>query len=133
MALRLSRRKISTYIAGELAAGHESKKLIQELAGFLIDSRRTKELELVVRDIEYELRSRGTVLAWVTSARDLTTATKAEVTKLIKDRTNAKHVELQQIVDPTVLGGVKIDIPGQQLDLTIARRLSRLRTNVKVV
>ncbi|MDB5167548.1 MAG: atpH [Candidatus Saccharibacteria bacterium] len=131
MAIRVSRRKISNYIADQIAEGHETKKLIQELAAFLIDTRRTKELELVVRDIEYELKNRGIVLAWVTSAHDLTSATKTAINKLIKDQTDAKNVELQELVDPTVLGGVKIDLPGQQLDMTIARRLSLLRTNVK--
>jgi F-type H+-transporting ATPase subunit delta len=131
MAIRVSRRKISNYVADQLAGGQESKKLIQELAAFLIDTRRTKELELVVRDIEYELKNRGIVIASVLSAHDLTTATKDAIAKLIKDQTNAKNVELQQSIDPTVLGGVKIDLPGQQLDMTIARRLTLLRTNVK--
>ncbi|TAL15054.1 hypothetical protein EPN95_00930 [Patescibacteria group bacterium] len=131
MAIRVSRRKISNYIADQIAAGHEGKKLIQELAAFLIDTRRVKELELVVRDIEYELTSRGIVLAWVSSAHDLTSATKIAITKLIKDRTDAKNVELQELIDPALLGGIKIDLPGQQLDMTIARRLTQLRTNVK--
>lgn len=71
------------------------------------------------------------VIAWVTTAHDLTNATKTAISKLIKDQTNAKNVELQELVNPTVLGGIKIDLPGQQLDMTISRRLSQLRTNVK--
>lgn len=131
MAIRVSRRKISNYIADQLVQGHETKKLILELAAFLIDTRRTKELELVVRDIEYELTNRGIVLAWVTSAHDLTTVTKAAISKLIKEQTSAKEVELRESIDPSLLGGVKIDLPGQQLDMTISRRLTLLRTNVK--
>lgn len=131
MAIRVSRRKISNYIADQLANGHQTKKLIEELAAFLIDTRRTKELELVVRDIEYELKNRGIVVASVVSAHDLSAASKDAIATLIKNRTNAKNVELQQSVDSTVLGGIKIDLPGQQLDMTIARRLTLLRTNVK--
>ena len=131
MAIRLSRRKITSSIADQLAAGRETQQLILELAAFLIDSGRTKEIELIVGDIEYELTNRGIVLARVTSAFDLATATQTAITKLIKEQTNARSVELEQFVDPTVLGGVRIDLPGLQLDTTIIRRLTTLRTNLK--
>ncbi len=131
MAIRLSRRKITSYIADQLAAGRETQQLILELAAFLIDSGRTKEIELIVGDVEYELKNRGIVLARVTSAFDLATATQTAITKLIKEQTNARSVELEQFVDPTVLGGVRIDLPGLQLDTTIIRRLTTLRTNLK--
>jgi F-type H+-transporting ATPase subunit delta len=129
MAMRLSRRKITSYVAEQLAAG--TKQVIKQLAAFLIDNRRTKELELIVRDVEYELVRRGVVLARITSAHELTTATQTAINALIKDQTGAKTIQLQQFIDPGVLGGVKIDIPGQQIDTTIVRRLTTLRTNVK--
>lgn len=131
MAIRLSRRKITGYIADQLAAGYETKKLVRALAAFLIDNRRTKELDLIVRDIEYELKKRGIVLASVTSAFDLATVTQEAIKKLIKSQTNAKVIELKQFVDPTVLGGIKIDLPGLQMDSTVAYRLTTLRTNLK--
>ena len=131
MATRLSRRKITSYIAGELAAGKESTLLIKQLAALLIDSRRTKEVELIVRDIEYELRKQGIVLARVTSAFDLSTATQSAIKQLIKEQTDAKTIELKQFIDPTVLGGVKLDLPGLRMDTTIGHRLTTLRTNLK--
>lgn len=131
MAIRLSRRKITNYIAGEIAAGKDVKLLVRQLAAFLIDNRRTKEVDLIVRDIEYGLKNQGIVLARVTSAFDLATATQTAITKLIKEQTNARTIELRQFIDPKVLGGVKIDLPGLQMDTTIARRLTIYRTNVK--
>lgn len=131
MATRLSRRKITGYVADQLVAGTHTKQVVQQLAGFLIDSRRTKELDLIVRDVEYELSRRGIVLARITSAHELTQATEKAITALVKDHTSANNIQLQQFIDPAVLGGVKIDLPGLQLDATIARRLTTLRTNVK--
>lgn len=131
MPVRLSRRKITSYVADQLAAGVQTKKLVKELAAFLIDNRRTKEIDLVVRDIEYELKNRGIVLARITSAHELSAATKQALTQLVKQNTKAKTVQLTQFINPTVLGGVKVDLPGLQLDTTIARRLTALRTNVK--
>ena len=131
MAIRLSRRKITSYIAGQLADGVKVDQLALPLAAFLIDSRRTNELGLIVRDIEYQLSRRGIVFAKVTSAFDLTKSTQAAVTKMITEQTGAQKVELCQFVDPRLLGGVKVDLPGLQLDATIARRLTLLRTNYK--
>lgn len=131
MAIRLSRRKITGYIAQQLVAGVEVEQIVRQLAAFLIDSRRTKEVGLIVRDIEYELTKQGIVLARATSAFDLTEATRQAVTKIIQDKTGAQHVQLHQFIDPSVLGGVKIDLPGLQLDATIARKLTLLRTNYK--
>jgi len=131
MAIRLSRRKITSHIADQLAAGKETKKVLRELAAFLIDNRRTKEFNLIVRDIEYELKKRGIVLASITSAFDLQTATQTAIKKLIYEQTNAKTIELKQFIDPTVLGGFKIDLPGLRMDATIAHRLTTLRTNLK--
>jgi F-type H+-transporting ATPase subunit delta len=131
MAQRLSRRKITGYIAQQLVAGVQAKHLVLQLAALLIDTKRTNEVGLIVRDVEYELTKRGVVLAQVTSVFDLTEETKRAVTKLITDQTGAHQVYLRQFLDPDVLGGVKVDLPGLQLDATIARRLTTLRTNYK--
>jgi F-type H+-transporting ATPase subunit delta len=131
MATSLSRRRIAGYIADQIITEGQSLRLVRQLAAYLIDSRRTKELELVVRDIEYELQERGTVLAQVTSASKLTEDTRKLIEGFIKSETNAKKILLRQFIDPEVLGGAKIDLPGRQLDATIMRRLTTLRTNYK--
>lgn len=131
MAIRLSRRKITSYIAQQLVSGGEAQQLILQLAAFLIDNKRTNELGLIVRDIEYELTKQGVVLARLTSAFDLSEATSRAVTELITAKTGAHQVQLHQFINPQVLGGIKIDLPGLQLDATIARRLTTYRTNYK--
>ncbi|PKL31574.1 hypothetical protein CVV43_01740 [Candidatus Saccharibacteria bacterium HGW-Saccharibacteria-1] len=131
MAVRLSRRKITNYIADQLVDGCDEKELVKQLASFLVDNKRVGELELVIRDVEYELKNRGIVLARITSAFDLAASMKDAIIKLVKDETGAEHVQLSQFVDPSVLGGIKLDLPGQQFDGTIARKLLTLRTSNK--
>lgn len=131
MAVRLSRRKITNYIADQLVDGCNKKELVKQLASYLVDNKRTSELELIVRGVEYELKNRGIVLARITSAFDLAASMKDTITKLVKDETGAEHVQLSQFVDPSVLGGIKLDLPGQQYDGTIARKLLTLRTSNK--
>ncbi len=131
MPSRLSRRKIASYIAERLISDDSQIAAIRQLAAFLIDNRRTKEVQLIVRDIEFELQNRGIILAEVTTATDLTDATRKEIERLVGEHADPGRIQLRQFIDPTVIGGVRIDIPGKRLDATIARRLALFRENYK--
>jgi F-type H+-transporting ATPase subunit delta len=131
MALRISRRKLSQYFADRLAEGVAIKKVIQELAAYLIDSKRTDEVELIIRDTEYALSQRGIVVADIVSARELSVETRNEIAALTKKTFKASHIELRDHIDPTVIGGVRIDFAGLQLDNTIKQKLTALRANHK--
>lgn len=131
MPSRLSRRKIASFIADRLVAGSNQMAIIRQLAAYLIDNRRTKEVQLIVRDIEFELQNRGVILAEVTTASKLTDATRKEIERLIVSHADPGRIELRQFIDPSVIGGVRIDIPGKRLDATIARRLAIFRENYK--
>jgi F-type H+-transporting ATPase subunit delta len=132
MALRISRRRLSEYYAKSLVDGMSAKKLAKELAAYLIETNRTKEAEFIARDIEFALSKEGIVIADVVSARSLSEATRKEIEKLAKSMFSAKQVELRDTIDPSVIGGVKIDFAGFQLDNTIKQKLTALRANHKV-
>lgn len=124
MAARLSRRKIATFVTNKLLAGnHQAHEVLRELAAYLVTERRTRELDLLVRDIEEMLATNGTVIADVATARPLDTAVKAEIEKML----NAKSVHLRESVDETLLGGIRIDTPGKRFDGTIRHKLNALR------
>ena len=123
MPARLSRRKIARYAAEQLTAGVATKDVTRQLAAFLVDTGRMPEYELLVRDIEAELADHGVVVADVTSARPLEAGLKQEVARLV----GAKSVQIRQSVDPAVLGGIRVDIPGKRFDGTIRHKLTALK------
>ena len=128
MTARLSRRKIATYAAEKLLAGTPKKTVIREVGAYLIDTGRTRELELIVRDIEDVLASRGVIVANVVSARPLSGSIKAEISKFI----GGKNVQLREEVDETVLGGVRIDLPGKRFDGSVRHKINALKAWNKV-
>lgn len=130
MARRLSRRSLALYVADNLARGTRGP-VVKQLAAYLVESRRTKELELIVRDVQFFLAQQGIISATVTSAFDLSNETKKAVEKLIASQTKAKTIDLESHIDPSVLGGVKISLPGYELDQTIAHQLTVLKTRFK--
>ena len=120
---KLSRRKVAAHLADELIAG---KRVTNKLAAYLIETKRTRELELFVRDIKAALAERGVLLADVASAREIASETKNTITDYLKKKTGAKDVHLQTTVDPTLLGGVRIETPDERLDSTLRHKLNQL-------
>lgn len=128
---RLSRRAIATYVAKQLTSEADSKKVVLQLAAFLVDTRRTKELSLIIRDIQFYLAEAGSVSGVITTATALSAETKKAIEKYIKQQTGATTVALDSFIDPSVIGGVKVNIPGRELDATVSRSLTVLKTRFK--
>jgi F-type H+-transporting ATPase subunit delta len=124
---KISRRKLSQYVAQRIAAGDPLPEVMRELGAYLIDSRRQRELELIVRDIEAALLKSGIAIADTTSARALTEAAQKEITAMIKaNYSGITQVALREHIDPAVIGGVKIELPDRQLDATVRTKLEKL-------
>jgi F-type H+-transporting ATPase subunit delta len=123
MAARVSRRKIALYVTRQLLEGAKQKAVMKEVAAFLVETRRTRELDLVIRDIEGELAASGIVVADVLSAYPLADELKKEVGRLV----GAKDLQLRETIDPSVLGGMRVSVPGRRFDGTIRHKLEALK------
>lgn len=133
MSIRLSRRKLAHYYASAMLGGVDTKKLATQLAAYLVESRRTKELKLIIGDIEHQLSMKGVILAKVTSAHDLDELAKEAIINLVHRKTDATNIQITEHLDSSLLGGIKLEFAGSKLDTTIARRLNVLKTNCKKI
>ena len=124
-----SRRKVAQYYAKAITDGKDDEKIVAQLADFLVSNGRTKEMDMIVADIEYQLSLDGVVTANVTSAHHLDEMTKKAVVELVTKQTGAKDVQLNEQINSNVVGGVKLEVSGSELDTTVARRLKALKTN----
>ncbi len=125
---KLSRRKLAEYAADQLMENKTS--VLEQLAAYLIESGRTKEAELIVRDIQTALLSRGKAVAAVMVARPLSTEAKSDIEQFIKAHyANVQDVELHEEIDESVLGGVRIALPNAVLDATVKTKLESLTVN----
>lgn len=122
MAASVSRRKLAEYCTGQIIAG-EIKMAMKQLAAYLIETGREREADLIIRDIEGMLADRGTILATVTTAHPLSAALRSTLADLLKGKT----VHMREIVDESVLGGVRIELPGKLYDATVKRKLESLK------
>lgn len=123
MSARLSRRKVATYVAEQLLAGNTD--VLDEVAALLVTQQRQREADLLARDIQAELAARGMLVATVESAHALTDQARQAVLQLLG---GASHIELREVVRPELLGGIKITTPTQEMDASVLKKLTDLRT-----
>ena len=119
---KISRRKLSLYVADAIEAKQKLGSVLAEVAAYLVETKRTRSEELLVRAIEDELAARGIVIAHVVTARPLAKELEQAITTLI----DAREIHLDSEVDPSVIGGVRVETPGKLLDATIKRKLLAL-------
>ena len=132
MAGKLSRRDLARYVADQLAKGVSLSLVSRQLAGYLIDNRRTGEQALIIRDVATILAdAHGHATGTLTSAHKLSDSALAMIEQYIKNQTGAKSTALDAEVDEAVLGGVRLELPGLKLDTTIAHQLNVLKTQYK--
>jgi F-type H+-transporting ATPase subunit delta len=74
-------------------------------------------------------KAHGVVEATAVSAVKLTAAQKTKLRKRLEEITG-KQIDLSVKVDPTVLGGIRLDMEGVQLDGTVQHRLNALHNSI---
>jgi F-type H+-transporting ATPase subunit delta len=103
------------------------------MAFFRIITQKNREnvLDAVAREFvtQYNLL-KGIQKATVTTAVPLTADLRATFQKMVEDRTGMK-VELQETVDPEVIGGYMLRIGDDQLDSTVRSRVQKLKNKFK--
>lgn len=125
--IAITRKDIARAVAARLDTGKDNTKLAQELAQYLIEERRSGELEAIMRDVQALRHETADIIeADVTSAFPLTAATKAQIATLLP----AKKVVMNERIDKTVLGGVRIEAGSTLIDMTIRRQLEEIKQGV---
>ena len=125
----VSRKKLAKYAAEQILAGNDA--VLEEIAGLLIYEKHEREVDLLVRDIEAELAERGEVVASVESARVLDDSTRRKIEQFLAAVASGKNskpkVSLRESIDPTLIGGFKLQTPTATLDATVLKKLNDLR------
>lgn len=123
----VTRKDIARAVAAQLESGKSTQKVAKSLAQYLIEERRSGELEAIMRDVQALRHESVDILeANVTSAFPLTAQTKAQIAKLLP----AKQVIMNEQIDPDVIGGVRIEAGSTLIDATIKRQLEQVKQGV---
>lgn len=102
--------------------------LAREIAAYLLDTNKVYELESVLRDVQAMREADGHFEAEVYVAHDITPEILDEVDEIIKkSKPGAKTITAQQVIDPDVIGGLKVRLANEQLDMTVRNKLDTFK------
>lgn len=119
---------MASTIAAKTRQDGISKDYAKEIAALLLFEGRAGELDSLLRDIQADWAEHGYVEVLARSAHPLTDAVKAEIAERVKQvYPQAEKVVVTEVSDPSVVGGVKIRLAHQQLDLTVEAKLNKFK------
>lgn len=104
------------------------RRLAKEVAAFLLTQKRVSELESLMRDVLAYREAKGVIEAEVASAHELTGVVQQEVKQLMKQHyPNARKVIVHNHLEPELVGGLKINVAAEQLDLSLKGKLDEFK------
>jgi len=106
----------------------DAKKAAEDIAGYLLAEKRVGELDSLMRDLQQIRSDQGTVEVNALSAHELDQNSINEIKTLIKTKfPGTNQIIINKIIDNDVVGGVRLVMANQQLDLTIRYKLSKFK------
>ncbi len=125
---KLSRQRVARELARLIVAHPERQhELLRQTAAYLIQNKQTSSAHLLISDIANELlKNQGLLSAEVCSAFGLNQASRSNIVDMLKKATGATNIELNEAVEPELIGGVIVRTPKLELDASVKRQLVQL-------
>lgn len=125
--MRVPRRELAQ-ILSQLLEKLPASKLTTEAASYLLSENRTGELDSLARDLINYRAERGIVEVTVVSARALTPGATREVKQQVKRLyPKVSRIIINHRLDENQIGGLRLELPGRQLDLSVRGKLNQLQ------
>lgn len=122
------RHTVAATLAAKSMGNINEKAFSKAIAAYLLAERRTAEIESLIRDIMQYRADNGIVEVIAVSAHPLTAGTRKDIELQIRTvYPKAKQVIITPQHDETVVGGVRLELANQQLDLSVRNKLNRFK------
>lgn len=130
-----SRQQLAQVIATRTMENPSDDNLPIQVAAYLSEVKQISSLESLVRDVMEYRAQNGIIEATVSSAYAIDERLVKDIEILLKDAfPDAKEIILDQEIDSNLVGGVKVSLANQQLDMTVREKLDtfkRLTQDIK--
>jgi F-type H+-transporting ATPase subunit delta len=125
---KTSRRTIARIVAEKLTAdGADGAAIMREVAAYLLDNNLVDDADMIINDIAEELYLQtGRLVVEVTSARPLSPEARQNLVGYLQKEVGASDVELHEMVDEDLIGGLIARTPSAELDVSVRNKLRQL-------
>lgn len=120
----MTRMEVARYVAQNLSQGRT--QALNEAAAWLISGGQVRQARYLASDVARIVAKSGYLYIVVTTAQPLSSDTKAKIESYLKTVTGAITIEMSEIINPSIIGGVRIETPTAVLDGTVYTKLANL-------
>jgi F-type H+-transporting ATPase subunit delta len=107
---------------------HETDKSTQDFVSFLIDKKREEELpHIALQFVASYNQMKGISQATVVSAVPLSDKNLSQMQSYVEQLLNQSDIQLQNEVDPSIIGGVIVKYEDKLLDKSVSKELREIR------
>lgn len=122
----ISRRQVARYAAAQIADGVKNRKVAQYLAAYLHEIKASRQVDLLIADIELFLQQdHGHSAVHMSSMHELTTELKNQIVKNLGIA--GGNLEISETIDTELLGGVIVSSAGKQYDGSVKTSIKHLK------
>ncbi len=122
----ISRRQVARYAAAQIADGAKNRKVAQYLAAYLHEIKASRQVDLLISDIELFLQQdHGHSAVHMSSMHELTGELKKQIVKNLGITGN--NLEISETIDTDLLGGVIVRSAGKQYDGSVKTSIKQLK------
>lgn len=126
--MKTPRTRIAKVIADRTLKSGAEDKLVREVAAYMLSERRVGELNSLMRDVQEDWAKAGQVEVLAVSAHPLSAEVREDIELQAKSLyPDAKRVIVTELLDPEVIGGVRLRLANQQLDLSVEAKLNKFK------
>lgn len=126
--MHASRLALAAGLTDKIQSGADAATLSREIAAYLLSEGRVGELDSLMRDIQAARAERGVVEVLAASAHQLDPEVKNDIEAMVHNVfPDAKKVIVTEVIDPEVIGGVRLSFAHQQLDLSVKAKLNKFK------
>ncbi|MHC5268156.1 ATP synthase F1 subunit delta [Enterococcus sp. LJL98] len=113
-------------LLGTLLQGME--EILQQTVFVVMSNHRLTELQIILKSFEEAYYEEKSILkATATTVVPLTVQQKEQLAKKLQKQFHYKEVELDEVIDPSILGGVILETHNQIMDGSVKKRLESIR------
>lgn len=126
--MNLTRSQLASVISNHTYNKGVTKTIAKDVAKILLETKKTGSLNSLMRDVEKDWAGLGYIDVIARSAYPLSLQVKKDIKKIVMSNyPKTKHIKIVEELDASVIAGVILELPDQQLDLTIATKITEFK------
>jgi F-type H+-transporting ATPase subunit delta len=116
------------YLAAKGKSQNEQKELSGKVVRFLLGKRVLHKSEDILSRLSKIInQEENRIIAKITSPEKIDSKMRAHLEQTLKNRYKAKEVILEESLDSRLLGGIKVEVNDEVIDLSINNRIGKLK------